>query len=62
MSEIASPCIRNCCLDKKDICVGCFRSISEIMQWREVTQQEKLAILARARDRKATSTAAQVIK
>ncbi|MGB0915594.1 MAG: DUF1289 domain-containing protein, partial [Crocinitomicaceae bacterium] len=26
--DIKSPCIRNCCLNQKDICVGCFRHIN----------------------------------
>ncbi len=52
MSDIASPCIRNCCLDEKDICIGCFRTMNEIMQWREVNEQEKRVILARVQKRK----------
>ena len=30
---IDSPCIRNCCLNDDEICLGCFRSIDEIMSW-----------------------------
>lgn len=52
MTELASPCIRNCCLDEGDICMGCFRSLTEIMQWREVNKEEKLAIISEARERK----------
>ncbi|MBT2912746.1 DUF1289 domain-containing protein, partial [Vibrio anguillarum] len=32
MSEVEepkSPCIRQCCLDEMDICLGCFRSLNE---------------------------------
>ncbi|MGZ8185918.1 MAG: DUF1289 domain-containing protein [Methylobacter sp.] len=29
--RIASPCIRNCCLNNDDICLGCFRSLHEII-------------------------------
>jgi len=46
---VPSPCVRNCCLDENDICLGCFRSISEILRWSEATEEEKRAILARSR-------------
>lgn len=52
MSEVNSPCIRNCCLDEEEICMGCFRSLTEIMQWREVNEQEKLTIISDALERK----------
>ncbi len=41
----ASPCIRNCCLDNNDICLGCFRYIDEIVNWQGSTILEKKAIL-----------------
>lgn len=40
-----SPCVRNCCLDKKDICVGCHRSIDEIIQWSSLNDEQKKIIL-----------------
>ncbi|WP_080928293.1 DUF1289 domain-containing protein [Pseudoalteromonas luteoviolacea] len=43
----ASPCIRNCCLDDQDICVGCLRSIDEIIGWSNKSTQEKQTILER---------------
>jgi len=30
---IASPCIRICCLDDHDVCLGCFRTLDEIRNW-----------------------------
>ncbi|MCP3849041.1 MAG: DUF1289 domain-containing protein [Gammaproteobacteria bacterium] len=47
-----SPCIRNCCLNEEDICIGCFRSIDEIMCWSASSTQEKIAILERIQERK----------
>ena len=44
---IESPCVRNCCLDENDICLGCFRSISEICGWAAATNEERKEILAR---------------
>lgn len=40
-----SPCIRNCCLDNSDICLGCFRHIDEIVGWQNLKSQEKEYIL-----------------
>ncbi len=51
MSQIRSPCIRNCCLDQRDICLGCFRSIEEIKQWNGSSEQQQRQILAHAKAR-----------
>ncbi len=51
----SSPCIRNCCLDENDICVGCFRSIDEIMHWSRSSDAEKKEVLIRADVRKKAS-------
>jgi len=50
--EIESPCIRNCCLDENDICLGCFRSINEITQWGLVDEKTKTECLKKAEMRK----------
>ncbi|WP_353517867.1 DUF1289 domain-containing protein [Thalassotalea sp. SU-HH00458] len=47
-----SPCVRNCCLNDKDVCLGCFRHINEIIGWQSFTEQEKLAILVSCTNRK----------
>lgn len=47
----ASPCIRHCCLDLQDVCVGCGRSIDEITGWQRSSDDEKRAILARCQQR-----------
>ena len=39
--EIASPCVRNCCLDQQDMCVGCFRVLDEIVGWGAASKSEK---------------------
>ncbi|ELY5216510.1 DUF1289 domain-containing protein [Vibrio cholerae] len=45
MCSCKSPCIRNCCLDDKDICIGCGRTIDEICRWTNATNSEKQEIL-----------------
>jgi predicted Fe-S protein YdhL (DUF1289 family) len=36
-----TPCVRNCCLDGDDICMGCYRSLSEILCWAQASENEK---------------------
>lgn len=45
--KINSPCIRQCCLDQQDICLGCLRSLQEILDWAAGSVDEKRAIMAR---------------
>ncbi|NQY26373.1 MAG: DUF1289 domain-containing protein [Piscirickettsiaceae bacterium] len=54
MSIIPSPCIKNCCLDSDDICLGCLRSLEEIMLWGkpETTVEKKKEILVTISQRK----------
>lgn len=48
---IASPCVKKCCLDTNDICLGCFRSLAEIMQWTEVNEATRQCFLDNAKQR-----------
>ncbi|MCH8106674.1 MAG: DUF1289 domain-containing protein [Proteobacteria bacterium] len=41
-----SPCVRNCCLDENDICLGCYRSLDEIPTWQNSSTARKSHILA----------------
>ena len=55
----ASPCQRKCCLDEQDICLGCGRSMQEILDWGQAgsarREQISQAAEARLRQRKAPS-------
>ena len=46
-----SPCVRNCCLDEANVCMGCGRSLEEIVRWATTNDADKTAILARSRAR-----------
>ncbi|HEY9183259.1 MAG TPA: DUF1289 domain-containing protein [Gammaproteobacteria bacterium] len=48
---LASPCVRNCCLDDANICMGCGRLLQEIVAWGTACDADKAAILARSRER-----------
>jgi predicted Fe-S protein YdhL (DUF1289 family) len=43
--------VRNCCLDDRDICLGCGRSLNEILEWSAASDERRLAICTGARDR-----------
>lgn len=52
-SVVPSPCVRNCCLDEQDVCMGCGRSLDEIRVWGEAGDAERMAILGQAARRRA---------
>lgn len=47
-----SPCVKNCCLDEHDICLGCFRSLTEITQWALETEEVRQQFLKNIAERK----------
>ncbi|MDZ7925288.1 MAG: DUF1289 domain-containing protein [Marinagarivorans sp.] len=52
LQEPQSPCVRNCCLNDADICMGCFRSLEEIKLWSASDIELKQAILIAAKARR----------
>jgi predicted Fe-S protein YdhL (DUF1289 family) len=51
VDPLTSPCIRNCCLDEDNVCMGCGRSLDEIVAWSTASATDKAAILERSRER-----------
>ncbi|MEC4089038.1 DUF1289 domain-containing protein [Pseudoalteromonas rubra] len=49
---VPSPCIRHCCLDDNDVCVGCYRTLNEIMTWQSCDNEQKRAVLRACETRK----------
>lgn len=49
---LPSPCVRNCCLDDDDVCLGCFRRIEEITGWAAMDDAERAACLSRCEQRR----------
>jgi predicted Fe-S protein YdhL (DUF1289 family) len=47
----ASPCVRNCCLDDGDVCLGCGRHLAEILAWHQADADARRAILGQAAQR-----------
>ncbi len=48
---INTPCVRNCCLDEKDICLGCNRTLEEIIGWSAMDDEQKKQVLSFCQDR-----------
>ena len=49
---IESPCIGQCCLNERDICLGCYRSLDEITSWTLVDNDTRREYLKNITERK----------
>ncbi len=52
MLNINRPCIRKCSLNEDEICLGCFRSYSDMLAWNKASTQDKKEMLKKAEMRK----------
>ncbi|UJF20630.1 DUF1289 domain-containing protein [Shewanella sp. OMA3-2] len=43
--RVESPCIRQCSLDEQDICLGCHRTLDEILEWHSMDNAQKLTLV-----------------
>ncbi len=46
-----NPCVRNCCLDDSKVCMGCGRSLAEILEWHHADDPRQQQISQRAQQR-----------
>ncbi len=51
--EPLSPCISVCLLDEHDICVGCYRTATEVADWFVASAEQKREILRLCEERRA---------
>ena len=51
MAAPASPCTGICRLTPQEVCVGCGRTLDEIMDWRSAGEARQHEIVAAARER-----------
>jgi len=52
-TEIESPCVKICAIHPiHKVCVGCFRTTSEIAGWSNFTSEERRNIMTRLKERK----------
>ena len=53
--SVKSPCVRICRLDPhKYVCLGCYRYIEEIANWRNMSDKEKRFVIENVELRRAT--------
>ncbi len=43
---VKSPCIEVCSLNHEDVCIGCYRTANEIIEWFSASDERKREILA----------------
>ncbi|MEM7612474.1 MAG: DUF1289 domain-containing protein [Pseudomonadota bacterium] len=51
MTTPQSPCISICTLDEANVCMGCFRTLDEIVEWSMMDDADKHAVLERVSER-----------
>ena len=45
VSPVSTPCIRTCTLDRDGVCIGCRRTVDEIIRWRDMGEAERLRLM-----------------
>ena len=54
--RLMSPCIGVCIIDNEThYCKGCFRTLEEISKWINYTDEERINILAKTKEREEAS-------
>jgi hypothetical protein len=48
---VDSPCRRQCCLDDQDVCLGCGRTLAEILEWGKADNGRRRQICQAAQQR-----------
>lgn len=41
ISSVDDPCVRQCTLDSQDVCLGCARTLFDILHWHQYDVQKK---------------------
>ena len=50
---VKSPCIEVCSLNNEDVCIGCYRTANEIIEWFSAPNERKREILVAIDQRRA---------
>lgn len=53
---IKSPCIEVCALDDQNVCIGCYRTADEIIDWFAASDDRKRDILVAVQRRRLASS------
>jgi uncharacterized protein len=53
VSVVKSPCIKVCVMDpRRGVCLGCCRTLDEIVSWGSMTDNERDAVMAKLEARR----------
>ena len=55
LGMVKSPCVAVCALDENDVCIGCYRTGDEIMNWGTMDNTQKEAVLENVAQREKES-------
>lgn len=47
VAAVLSPCVSLCRIDRDRVCIGCGRTLNEIAEWSQASDDRKREILAR---------------
>ncbi len=47
MAPVESPCIKVCVLDDQQVCIGCKRTLDEIVAWGSLSDDARMNVLER---------------
>jgi predicted Fe-S protein YdhL (DUF1289 family) len=47
VAPVDSPCIKVCVLDDQQVCIGCKRTLDEIVAWGSLSDDARLNVLER---------------
>jgi len=50
-SLVKNPCIRDCKYDDDNVCITCLRTKKEVFYWGDYSNEEKLGILNRIKEK-----------
>lgn len=50
---VKSPCVEVCALNDQDVCIGCYRTANEIVEWFSAGNERKREILVAVAERRA---------
>lgn len=52
--NVITPCIGECKVDENDVCIGCYRTATEISDWINKSDDEKIDIVIRCKKKMAS--------
>jgi len=55
LGMVKSPCVAVCALDENDVCIGCYRTGDEIMDWGNMDNTQKQEVIERVAEREKES-------